>query len=224
MGSADRVGSAVIARIVVPTLTRKDLLFELLPTIDVPVGTVLIVDNGDQDIGEVYVQNVARVRVADLGANLGVAASWNLGIKTGVMHDWTMILSDDVRLPPGALAQFAAQSAPDRIVLSATWPHWCAFTIGIDVVRKVGLFDENFYPAYFEDNDYQRRLDDAGIAVQYGPEVGHANSSTLQTAGRRFTQANTLSFERNLQYITAKWQHEGPTVWDPYRWREQAWT
>jgi GT2 family glycosyltransferase len=214
----------VIARIVVPTLTRKDLLYDLLASIDVHVGTLLIIDNGRQELGQLWLPLVDDLRVADLGSNLGVAASWNLGIKTGVQDDWLMVLSDDVRMPPGALAQFAEQSAADRIVLSATWPHWCAFTIGIDVVRTVGLFDENFYPAYFEDNDYQRRLDDAGIAVQYGPEVHHANSSTLQTAGRRFTQANTLSFERNLQYITAKWTAGGSSAWDPYRWREQAWT
>lgn len=224
MEAPDRHGSPVIPHIVVPSLTRRDLLMDLLGSIDVQVGTLLIIDNGDQDFGELWVPNINRLRIADLGSNLGVAASWNLGIKTGVQHDWVMVLSDDVRMPPGALARFAELSAPDRIVLSSSWPHWCAFTIGIDIVQTVGLFDENFYPAYFEDTDYERRLDDAGIAVQFGPEVLHANSSTLKTPGRRFTHLNTVTFDANLNYSNTKWQDGASTAWDPYRWRRQSWT
>lgn len=31
---------------------------------------------------------------------------------------------------------------------------WSAFAITKKMVEKVGLFDENFYPLYFEDFDY----------------------------------------------------------------------
>lgn len=224
MDGADRRGDPVIPHLVVPTLTRRDLLMELLATIDVPVGTLLIVDNGDQHIGDLYVPNVDRVRVADLGANLGVAASWNLGIKTAVQHDWVMVVSDDVRMPPGALARFAELSAPDRVVVTAAWPHWCAFTIGMDVVQTVGLFDENYYPAYFEDDDFERRMTDAGLVTHFGPEVQHSNSSTLRTPGRQFHEVNMRTFEANRAYDDGKRNGTVSTLWDPYRWRRQTWT
>ena len=207
----------------VPTLTRKDLLYDMLSSIDAKVGTLLIVDNGDQDFGEMWVPAIDRLRVADLGSNLGVAASWNLAIKAGFRHEWVMIVSDDVKFPPGALSEFAALSGPDKVVLSSSWPHWCAFTIGMRVVQDVGLFDENFYPAYFEDTDYERRLDDAGISVHHGPEVMHKNSSTLNTRGKHFTNANTASFDANHRYITRKWSTGVSPLWDPYRWRKQSW-
>lgn len=207
----------------VPTLTRKDLLYDMLSSIDTKVSSLLIVDNGDQDLGEMWVPAIDHLRVADLGANLGVAASWNLAIKAGFQNDWVMIVSDDVRFPPGALDEFAALSAADRVVLSSSWPHWCAFTIGMQVVQNVGLFDENFYPAYFEDTDYQRRMDEAGTVVVYGPEVLHKNSSTLNTRGKHFTNANTASFDANHTYITLKWSVGVPDAWDPYRWRRQSW-
>lgn len=209
----------------VPTLTRKDLLYDMLSSIDTRVGTLLIVDNGSQDFGEMWVPAIDYLRVADIGANLGVAASWNLAIKAGFQHEWAMIVSDDVKFPPGTLDQFAALSGPDKVVLSSSWPHWCAFTIGMRVVQQVGLFDEQFYPAYFEDTDYQRRLDDAGAVVIHGPEVQHKNSSTLATAGSHFTRANGVSFDANHEYINSKWTNGGrPGQWDPYRWRALAWT
>lgn len=207
----------------VPTLTRKDLLYDMLSSIDAAVETCLIVDNGDQDLGEMWVPAIDRLRVADIGANLGVAASWNLALKAGFQHEWVMIVSDDVKFPPGVLAEFASLSGPDTVVLSSSWPHWCVFTIGMRVVQQVGLFDENLYPAYFEDTDYQRRLDDAGITVVHGPEVSHRNSSTLNTSGRHFSIPNAASFDANRDYMVRKWDGAPTTAWDPYRWRRQSW-
>jgi len=209
----------------VPTLTRKDLLYDLLGSIDINVGTLLVIDNGDQDFGEMWVPAIDRLRIADIGSNLGVAASWNLGIKAGFQHEWIMVVSDDVTFPSGTLQQFADLSGPDRVVLSGTWPHWCVFTIGMRVVQQVGLFDENLYPAYYEDNDYQRRMDDAGVEVVYGPDVRHKNSSTLATAGRNFQDANAVSFHANRRYMNVKWLGGGRAPqWDPYRWRAQRWS
>jgi GT2 family glycosyltransferase len=214
----------MIPFMVVPTLTRKDLLYDMLSSVDAAVETLLIVDNGDQDLGLMWVPAIGSIRVADIGANLGVAASWNLGLKAGFSHEWVMIVSDDVTFPPGALAEFAAMSGPDKVVLSSSWPHWCAFTIGMRVVQRIGLFDEGFYPAYFEDTDYQRRLANAKIEPILGPEVGHRNSSTLTTADRHFSRANSVSFDANHEYIVRKWQNGGEAEpWDPYRWRSQQW-
>jgi GT2 family glycosyltransferase len=224
VGAPAGLGEPVVPFMMVPTLTRKDLLYDLLSTLDVRVGTLLVVDNGSQDFGEMWLPAVDHLRLVNLGANLGVAASWNLGIKAGFQHDWVMVVSDDVTMPRGALAEFAALSGEDRIVLSSTWPHWCAFTIGMRVVQQVGLFDENFYPAYFEDTDYERRLTDAKIAPVYGPEVLHKNSSTLKTQGRHFTKANTVSFDANQSYIQNKWGDGHAEPWDPYRWRLLTWT
>jgi GT2 family glycosyltransferase len=214
-----------IPLMVVPTLSRRDLLYEMFGSIDYPVEHLLVIDNGSQGFGDLGVPNVSTVSVADLRSNLGVAASWNLGIKVGYRHDWTMHVSDDVRFPPGALERFVELSAPDRIVLSATWPYWCAFTIGAEVVADVGLFDENYYPAYYEDTDYLERLDAAKITPTAGPEVEHKNSSTLATPDRDYARKNRYSFEANLRYFESKVPYErgGGPRFDPFRWRAQTW-
>jgi len=104
-------------------------------------------------------------------------------------------------------------------VLSETWPHWCAFTIGMRVVSKVGLFDEGYYPAYFEDKDYERRCNNLGVVVGRGPQVQHDNSSTLHTPNRDFAAVNKRSYHKNQELF----DKDGHGGFDPFRWRQQAW-
>jgi GT2 family glycosyltransferase len=87
------------------------------------------------------------------------------------------------------------------------------------VVGKVGLFDEGFYPAYFEDNDYQRRCERAGVQISYGPDVDHKNSSTLKTEGAGFAGPNDRSFRANSLLFA----EDRPHGFDPYRWRHLGW-
>lgn len=208
----------MIPLMVVPTLTRHDLLGEMLASVDYPVQHLVVIDNSGRGI----VGGTGpweRMTVLPMPENLGVAASWNLAIKLGFRHDWTMIVSDDVRFEPGTLQAWDMMSREDRLLLSATWPHWCAFTIGAKVVSEVGLFDEGFYPAYFEDNDYERRCGRAGLQVSYGPDVLHRNSSTLRTEGAGFMGRNDVSFAANQRLFA----EDRPAGFDPYRWRGQSW-
>jgi GT2 family glycosyltransferase len=206
----------VIPMLVVPTLTRHDLLKRMLGSVDSPVGHLVVIDNSGRGI----VGGTGpweRMTVLPMPSNLGVAASWNLAVKMAHKEPWVLIASDDMWWPAGALAKFAKQSAEDRLVVSETWPHWCAFTLGMRVVQKAGLFDEGYYPAYFEDTEYERRLKNHGIKRVIGPTVHHDNSSTLATPGANFVRRQSLAGNERL-FKSGK--HHG---FDPYRWREQSW-
>jgi GT2 family glycosyltransferase len=208
----------MISMLVVPTLTRHDLLYRMLASVDVPVGHLVVIDNSGRGVVE-RSGPWEKMTVLRMPVNFGVAASWNLAVKMGHRHDWVMVASDDTVFPTGALAGFAGQSGEDRLVVSATWPHWCAFTIGMGVVRTVGLFDEGYYPAYYEDTEYERRMAGLNMPVEMGPEVHHDNSSTLRTPGSRFPTANVKSHKANKD-LYGSGRHHG---FDPYRWREQSW-
>lgn len=201
---------------VVPTLTRHDLLAVMVASIDHPVGHLVVIDNSGRGV-DVSCDAAERVTVLPMPSNLGVAGSWNLACKFAYKHPWVFIASDDVRFPAGALAGFAAESSEGRLTVSSTWPHWCAFTIGAEVVANVGLFDEGFYPAYFEDTEYRRRLDRAGMTLTIGPEVAHRNSSTLESG---FQQVNSRSFAENQRLF----DEDRPCGFDPFRWRRLSWT
>jgi len=208
----------MIPLLVVPTLTRHDLLVRMLESVDDAVGQLIVIDNSGRGV-ELPDGPWERWDVLPMPANLGVAASWNLAVKMGHRLPWVMVCSDDVVWPEGALGRFAEASSEDRLVLSETWPHWCAFTIGMGVVEKVGLFDEGYYPAYFEDNDYERRCQSAGVTLGRGPALQHDNSSTLHTPGTDFAAVNKRSFHKNQELFNSG-QHGG---FSPFRWRRQSW-
>jgi hypothetical protein len=71
-------------------------------------------------------------------------------------------------------------------------------------ISKVGYFDEGFYPAYFEDNDYHRRINlidpdrYVGHLEALEPEVKR-NSETI----RRDPSLN--QFPKSYDYYLRKW-------------------
>jgi hypothetical protein len=209
----------MIPLLVVPTLTRHDLLARMLDTVDCRVGHLVVIDNSGRGVG-VPDGPWDQATVLPMPCNFGVAASWNLAIRMGHRHDWVMVASDDVLFPAGALGRFAEVSAEGRLVVSATWPHWCAFTVGMRVVQTVGLFDEGYYPAYYEDTEYERRMGSHGMTLTDGPAVLHDNASTLNTPNAGFHGCNKSSHAANAALYASQVQHG----FDPYRWRTQAWS
>jgi hypothetical protein len=101
--------------------------------------------------------------------NLGVAASWNLGARTVLNEgqDWLVVISAAVRFgaPGGADFLDVLESSPEDAVLEAGHGiGWHLIAFRRSVLLEVGLFDEVFYPAYWEDIDYGRRY-----YLRYGP-------------------------------------------------------
>ena len=203
--------------LVVPTLTRHDLLQRMLGSVDGSVSHLVVIDNSGRGV-DLPDGPWEESTLLVMPSNLGVAASWNLAIKMAHREPFVMIASDDMWWPEGAMDRFVEQSAENRLVVSETWPHWCAFTIGMGVVSQLGLFDEGYYPAYYEDTEYERRMGQAGVERMLGPAVGHDNSSTLNTPGVNWTRGSSLGANERL-YQSG--QHAG---FDPYRWRVQTWT
>jgi GT2 family glycosyltransferase len=209
----------MIPMMVVPTLTRHDLLDRMLRSVDCRIGHLVVIDNSGRGIvgGSGPWE---RMTVLPMPSNLGVAASWNLAIRLAHREPWVLICSDDMWWPVNALHDFEQQSSEDALVVSQTWPHWCAFTIGMRVVQSVGLFDEGYYPAYFEDTDYERRMGRAGVLRQNGPAVHHDNASTLNTPAEGFGHRSQKSYREN-SVLYASDRHHG---FDPFRWRAQEWS
>ena len=202
--------------LVVPTLTRHDLLQRMLASVDGEVDHLVVIDNSGRGVDlpdGPWTESTLLV----MPSNLGVAASWNLAIKMAHRDPFVMIASDDMWWPEGAMDRMAEMSGEDRLVVSETWPHWCAFTIGMGVVSKLGLFDEGYFPAYFEDTEYERRMTEGHVERLFGPSVGHDNSSTLKTPGMNWDRRG--SFAEN-ERLYRSGERRG---FDPYRWRAQGW-
>jgi GT2 family glycosyltransferase len=196
----------MIPVMILPTLTRHDLAVKMLASIDYPVGLLIIVNNhpnanfeGTHHIPDC----VADYRVLNMPANLGVAGSWNLGIKCAPFAPWWMIASDDVVFAPSALEKFAAECSPDRLTVCDEWPHYQFFGVGENVVERVGLFDENLYPANFEDDDFQRRCEVAGVEV-YRAGVAHSHVKQGTVHATEWVAHNARTYDANEVYFVRK--------------------
>jgi GT2 family glycosyltransferase len=197
----------MIPNLIIPVLNRYDLLQRMVSSIDYPVEHLLIIDNGasgNVESVDIHLPDtVEHTTYLPMPSNLGVAGSWNLGIKLFPMDDRWTFASNDMWFEPGELAKLA-QAKPSHLTLIKDFPHWHAFTIGEEVVQRIGLFDEALYPAYFEDSDYLRRCNHHKVPVEHLElSTGHDNSSTIKSDSR-FRFRNSVTFKNNAQYFQLK--------------------
>jgi GT2 family glycosyltransferase len=151
----------------IPTLNRWDLLMPslLMYTKSFPDTKIYILDNGKQGISIEHKNLV----VIENEKNVGVGASWNiLCEKIFEESDCSLILNDDIYLgKTTADINSLIQKKPNQFITAT--PDWCAFIISKDIFKKVGRFDECFFPAYYEDNSYAYRMKLKGVMHTKSP-------------------------------------------------------
>jgi hypothetical protein len=194
----------------IPILNRLDLLARATAAIDYPCDLVVVNNNvRDEGFCVALRQFVLECGygLIEPGRNLGVAASWNLLLRVAFDrgYDQALIGSNDTFLNPGSLACVATLSPCEDVAL---W-HLCGFDCFLvqrRTVDRVGWFDENFYPAYKEDQDYTYRCRLAGLDSQpvSGASAQTVGSATLNSVPG-YRAANTHTYDQNVKYYVNKW-------------------
>ncbi len=107
---------------------------------------------------------------------MGYAEALNFGIERAGDHDWYVVMNNDVEvrkaftgrvegLDPSKLYGFKFWDRHPLLPFSAGFvSSWCMF-ISREVWEKVGKFDPEFSPMYFEDVDYCLRAKALGIEL-----------------------------------------------------------
>lgn len=192
-----------------------------------PRSELYFIDNGSTDGTRGWAQGEAdagRMRYMPQGSNLGVAKSWNLGIRTAFAdgHDVVLVSNNDVVYDEDTIPNLERWHADTRgfiTVHSVAYmetlkhqerkavliqpPDFAGFVISKRIVDIVGWFDEGFKTAYWEDLDYLIRLKDSGIV--HGSAMDslllHYKSRTIHEGGvRPFPQQ-----EVNRRRFIKKW-------------------
>ena len=187
----------MIPVLAVPVLNRPDLLEAMLASIDVRVDRLIVIDNSPGGIIP------SRGDVIRTGANLGVAASWNLAIKAAPRAPWWAIVNSDLEFAPGDLGRLAAHM--DVSTGIATLVEFAAFGISAQAVERVGWFDENFVPAYCEDTDYRRRCALAGVPIEELAAAALHHTSSTYRSDSHLAQENARTYPENVAYYRRKW-------------------
>ena len=189
----------------IPTLNRYDLLKTSLEKYlkDFPDTQIFIIDNGRQDIKKDFLSK--NLIVIEAPENVGVASSWNILCFTifSLGYDNALILNDDIYLGYGIeVVNKAIENMQSGLVQSQH--SFSVFILNYQLWYKVGIFDEIFYPAYYEDSDYLYRMKLLGIIqdldYSLNPSV-LAISSTREKAPELVDQAMQAN---RLRYME-KW-------------------
>lgn len=156
---------------------------------------ILIIDNGGG-----YQPKREGVEVIRPHRNLGVAASWNVLLRLSEPKP-LIIANDDLQPGQDTLEKLLRAEAPCAHIgfLSCfKLAHW--------VPALIGYFDETFYPAYYEDNDYARRMRLLGLElVGIDTHCQHGGSSTLHSLTGSQKSRVEAQIEASRLYYLRKW-------------------
>lgn len=97
----------------------------------------------------------------------GFAKAVNQGLKLA-KGDYIMVVNNDVEWKSGNLKDLCVESTvTSPKVNNAEQPFWGSFfCIPRSVYESIGGLDEQFGIGYYEDEDYAKRLEQAGIPMQ----------------------------------------------------------
>ena len=180
--------------VAIPTINRDDLLNEALAKYfnDFKDTHIAICDNGKQDI--LTREEIFMIYRPE--QNLGVSGSWNMLMdyadKINATH--VLMLNDDIYLgrTEHEIKMVIKNNINSDFINS--FQNWCSYILKIDMWKKVGGFDTEFFPAYFEDNsfDYKMTLVNAEKSwTSFLDPIVYRNSMTIAkdpTLNQKFAQ------------------------------------
>ena len=120
--------------------------------------------------------------------------------------DWLVIVSASCRFSPLGGMDFIDQLDDATFpVVEARYVGWHLIAFHRDAIERVGRFDENFHPGYWEDCDYSRRL-----ALAYALDPPFWTKAECEVTLESFAHAIQLAGvvidpEPLAAFYTAKW-------------------
>lgn len=157
--------------------------------------------------------------------NIGVSAAWNQAIDFAHEYgaDVLIVSNDDVVYEPGCLSALVSGISvndwdlvtavntrdfprPEDCVMSEV--DYSCFALDPIMFRsRFGYFDENFTPAYFEDNDMAYRIGQAkgSQAKLMNARMYHKGSATQFWNGEENRVVSHEKFRENQAYYVRKW-------------------
>lgn len=214
--------------VAIPTISSyRTLPAAIESVIQQDVSTdLLLIQNGSPPAPICDEYEKKGVSVYRPGENLGCSASWNYAMNWAWErgHDKIFLMNDDFYMLDGDILQGIQNAILDNPQAHYHLDGFSAVCITKDMWNLVGNFDEGFYPAYFEDNDYYNRSMIHNIKWDLLPaNIRHDHSSSVRSSAF-LTMMNSRSFLLNKKRFIAKWG--GPphaeTFKEPWDGKEPA--
>lgn len=193
----------------IPTINCASLLannLQDLATNMADLDHLIIVDNGNQSFA-IPRGLVGKTSVHRPNSNLGVSGSWNFMMRKSFLElgcDYLLLLNDDIVLGKTKQQVLTVANKNPTAELIVGGFFWSTILLRKSIIDSVGYFDENFFPAYYEDNDYHYRCSLAKVHAPTGVDgltpVVRINSATIKK-----NPSLNSGFGANGIYYKKKW-------------------
>ena len=186
---------------------------------------LIVIDNASSDGTAQWMMTKTFVSVTCVKQR-SLSACWNLGIGTAFLpplaHKHVLVLNNDVEIRPDAYRLLIAHGGPfvtcvsvrtreelrypDPPTSESPHPDFSCFLLRQECWRRVGPFDESYYPAFCEDNKMHVKMHRAGIrAVSIDVPFLHHGSATIKACDpaeraviERGARANREKFKKEF--------------------------
>ncbi len=209
-------------KILLPVTNNPELVQDKIR--EVPLDRLILVNNFDNPEVEILCKQAedGGAEVHRYPRNLGLAASWNLGMRKIKEdgNDFLIILSasavleDSIERFADSIVDYESQNGLQYRYLAsgrATLHCFAQTNVSVDVG---GYFDENFWPIYYEDTDYCRRSKLNGINTKVVPlnlpDLVYSRAYSIAMRDKRLFKLHQFNAGRIGQYYVDKWgAHQG---------------
>lgn len=145
--------------------------------------------------------------------NIGIPRAWNIGARKVLEQglDYLVVMSSTMVFDRGMLDFVQYMESNTNPWGLETQHIWHLIALKRKMIERCGLFDENFYPGYYEDSDYIRRWELNGIhnpmsQTQKLPKVQVA--AGLQGNATAIKSGLKVNMGASRQYFIDKWGYE----------------
>jgi hypothetical protein len=180
----------------------EELTDNCLSGYDLDWKNLILVDNSPDQFAKKYVERGAIVH--SFPSNIGVSASWNIGIRSDA--DFLFIISQSIIFNKGFSEIIANINKADEYGLM-TQEGWHCIGFTRKTFDIVGEFDETFYPGYYEDNDYAYRMKLVDIHGKNRnlPKVQLSTACQGNAMAIKSGKIVNVRFDLLGQYFVKKW-------------------
>jgi len=211
-----------------PTYKAFDLAVECIESAmsgTLRPDSIIVVDNSGNSASLPYIQPLMdkykNIYIWPQTYNLGCARTWNLVHKT-INRDYIVMVNDDIKFHEHTLERMVeeADRNVDEVLFTAMAGNaYSIFLLKNKGFKHIGEFDEKFYPAYYEDGDYDHRREILGyrLVVVDGADCDHVRSATIARYTQKEMEDHNRAFLACESYFRTKW---GGLPHDPNLYRE----
>jgi hypothetical protein len=156
--------------------------------------------------------------IPNLDYKMSVSAALNKGFKRAMAEhcDYIVYVADDVIVRGDDIQRMLTSLIENDLWVKLFNLGFAFFAVNPEVFKHVGYWDEGFYPAYFEDNDWQYRIilkDPSKISgsIHESEDIAqsiHIGSATLKRMTPEEQERHHENFRRNRDRYIRKWGGE----------------